>query len=159
VSRRGLATSLVTIVVVIVVVLGVLVATMSGSSHKVQQNTQASPTPAKSAPAPAPAPPPAPLTLVSSDQNGSVYNVTSNHLALSAVASGRVWLEVVAGAGPSGQVIFQGILTNGQSQQITNDAPVWIRIGAPGNVAMTVNGAGVLLPSQTSEPYNLTLST
>jgi hypothetical protein len=155
VSRRGLATSLATIVVVIVVVLGVLVATMSGSSHKVQQNAQASPPPAKSAPAP----PSTPLTLVSSDQNGSVYNVTSNHLALSAVASGRVWLEVVAGAGPSGQVIFQGILTNGQSQQITNDAPVWIRIGAPGNVAMTVNGAGVLLPSTTSEPYNLTLST
>jgi hypothetical protein len=147
-----------TIVVVLGIVLGVLVATMSGSSHKVQTSAVASAPPPKPATAPAPAPPPA-LKLVSSDQNGSVYNVTSNHLALSAVASGRVWLEVVAGAGPSGQVIFQGILTNGQTQQITYDAPVWIRIGAPGNVAMTVNGAGVLLPSTTLQPYNVTLST
>ncbi|HEX6475993.1 MAG TPA: DUF4115 domain-containing protein [Acidimicrobiales bacterium] len=152
--RVGLIAGLASIVVVLIVVVGVLVATMSGSSksNKAQPANQASP-PARTAPAP----PPSPLKLVSSDQNGALYSVNSSSVAVSAVASGRVWMEVVAGTGPSGSVVWQGILTDGQTQTITNNAPVWIRIGAASNVNVTVNGAGVLLP-QAPEAYNLAFS-
>jgi hypothetical protein len=152
--RVGLVAGLATMVVVVVVVAGVLVATMSGSSksNKAQPTNQASP-PARIAPAP----PPSPLKLVSNDQNGALYNVNSSKLVVSAVASGRVWLEVVAGTGPSGPVVWQGILSSGQTQTITNDAPVWIRIGAASNVTVSVNGSGVLLP-QAPTTYNLAFS-
>ncbi len=148
--RFGLAVGLATIVVVA----GVLVATMSGSSrsNKAQPTNQAAP-PATTAPAP----PPSPLTLVSSDQNGAVYNVNSSKLVVSAVASGHVWMEVVAGTGPSNPVLWQGVLSDGQSQTVNNDAPVWIRIGAASNVRVSVNGGGVLLP-QAPTTYNLTFS-
>ena len=84
-----------------------------------------------------------------------MWNVNANRLSVSAVATGRVWLEIVASSGPSGPVLWQGVLTSGQSQTITNDAPVWMRIGASSNVTVTVNGKGVLLP-QAPNTYNLT---
>ncbi len=147
--RWALAAGLAAVVIVVCVVVGVLVAS-STSSKKAPPASQASP-PASTAPAPAPSP----LTLVSHDDQGAVWNVNANRLSLSAVASGRVWLEIVASAGPSGPVLWQGVLTSGQSQTITNDAPVWIRIGASSNVTVTVNGHGVLLP-QAPNTYNLT---
>jgi hypothetical protein len=152
--RFGLIAGLVTIVVVVGVVAGVLIATMSSpsKSNKAQPTNQVSP-PVRTAPAP----PPSPLKLVSSDQNGAVYNVSSSNLVVSAVASGRVWVEAVAGTGPSDPVLWQGILTNGQTQTVTNNAPVWIRIGAASNVSVSINGAGVLLP-QAPTTYNLTFS-
>jgi hypothetical protein len=153
--RFGLALGLATIVVVACVVAGVLIATMSGSSNSnkaAQPSRQASP-PARNAPAP----PPSPLKLVSHDDQGAVYNLSASRVSLSAVASGRVWMEVVSGTGPFGQVLWQGILTPGQSQTITNDAPVWVRIGAASNVTVSVNGGGVLLP-QAPTTYNLTFS-
>jgi hypothetical protein len=152
--RVGLVAGLATGVVVVVVVAGVLVATMSGSSksNKAQTTKQASP-PARTTPAP----PPSPLKLVSSDQNGALYNVNSSNLVVSAAANGRVWLEVVAGTGQSGSVLWQGILSSGQTQTITNNAPVWIRIGAASNVTVSVNGSGVLLP-QAPTTYNLAFS-
>jgi pyruvate/2-oxoglutarate dehydrogenase complex dihydrolipoamide acyltransferase (E2) component len=152
--RFGLVAGLAAIVVVVCVVAGVLVAALSGSSNstKVPPSRQASP-PASTAPAP----PPSPLKLVSNDQQGAVYNVNSSQLAVSAVANGRVWLEVIAGSGPSGQVLWQGVLSDGQTQTITNSAPVWMRIGASSNVTVSVNGGGVLLP-QSPTTYNLTFS-
>ena len=150
--RFGFVAGLAAAVVVVCVVVAVLVATMSTSSNKGQPAHRASP-PASTAPAP----PPSPFKLVSSDPQGAVYNVASGRVALSAVARGRVWLEIVAGTGPFGQVLWQGVLSQGQNQTITNDAPVWIRIGASSNVAVTVNGSGVLLP-QAPNTYNLTFS-
>ena len=150
--RFGFVAGLAAAVVVVCVVVAVLVATMSTSSNKGQPARRASP-PASTAPAP----PSPPFKLVSSDPQGAVYNVASGRVALSAVASGRVWLEVVAGTGPFGQVLWQGVLSQGQNQTITNDAPVWIRIGASSNVSVTVNGSGVLLP-QAPNTYNLTFS-
>jgi hypothetical protein len=73
---------------------------------------------------------------------------------VSAVATGRVWLEVVAGSNAFGPVLFQGILTNGQTQTITNNAPIWMRIGASSNVNVTVNGTSVVLP-QAPNTFNL----
>jgi hypothetical protein len=150
--RFGLAAGLAAIVVVACVVAGVLIATMSSSSNKAPQSRQARP-PASAAPAP----PPSPLTLVSHDDQGAVYNVNASQVSLSAVATGRVWMEVVSGTGPFGQVLWQGLLTQGQSQTVTNNAPVWVRIGAASNVNVSINGGGVLLP-QSATTYNLTFS-
>jgi hypothetical protein len=152
VSRRprfGLAVGLVVIVVVACVVVGVLVATVSTSSNKTQPARSASPPPTT-----APAAPPSPLTQLARDDQGAWYNVNTSRLSVSAVATGRVWLEVVAGSNAFGPVLFQGILTNGQTQTITNNAPIWMRIGASSNVNVTVNGTSVVLP-QAPNTFNL----
>jgi hypothetical protein len=151
--RVRLAAGLVAIVVLACVVVAVLLATMSSSSKNASNTVQ----PAGQAPPPArtaPAPPPSTLTLVSRDDQGAWFNVNSSRLTVSAAATGRVWLQVVAGTNAFGPVLFQGILTDGQTQTITNDAPVWMRIGASSNVNVKVNGAGVLLP-QVPNTFNL----
>jgi hypothetical protein len=147
--RFGLAVSLAAILVVACVVVGVLVAMMSTSSNKGQPVRSASPPPTT-----APAPPPSPLTQVSRDDQGAWYNVNTSRLSVSTVATGRVWLEVVAATNPNGPVLFQGILTDGQTQTFTNNAPIWMRIGASSNVNVTVNGNAVQLP-QTPNTFNL----
>jgi cytoskeletal protein RodZ len=151
--RVRLAAGLVAIVVGACVVVAVLLATMSSSSKNASNNVQ----PARPAAPPArtaPAPSPSTLTLVSRDDQGAWFNVNTSRLTVSAAATGRVWLQVVAGNNAFGPVLFQGILTDGQTQTITNDAPVWMRIGASSNVNVKVNGAGVLLP-QTPNTFNL----
>jgi hypothetical protein len=55
-------------------------------------------------------------------------------------------------------VLWQGFLTDGQSQTITTDGPIWLRIGDVPNVAVSVNGARVSIPPGTGV-YNLTFST
>ncbi|HWC38390.1 MAG TPA: RodZ domain-containing protein [Acidimicrobiales bacterium] len=148
--RFGLGVGLAAILVVACVLVGVLVATMSTSSNNGQPARAASPPPSTTAPA-APA---SPLTQVSRDDQGAWYNVNTSRLSVSAVATGRVWLEVVAGTGPNGPVLFQGILNDGQTQTFTNNAPVWMRIGASSNVNVTVNGNAVQLP-QNPNTFNL----
>jgi hypothetical protein len=148
--RFGLAVGLTAIVVVACVVVGVLIATMSTSSTKSQPVRSAS-SPATTAPGP----PPSALTQVSRDDQGAWYNVNTGRLSVSAVATGRVWLEFVAGNTANGPVLFQGTLTSGQSQTIANNAPVWVRIGASSNVNVTVNGSAVQLPQAPNNTFNL----
>jgi hypothetical protein len=55
---------------------------------------------------------------------------------------GRCWLLVRAGGTPNGQVVFEGVLEQGQSKRFT-EPKLWIRFGAPGSVVVTRGGSAV----------------
>jgi transcriptional regulator with XRE-family HTH domain len=55
---------------------------------------------------------------------------------------GRCWLIVRAGGTPTGRVLFEGTLEQGQSKRFT-EPKLWIRFGAPGSVEVTRGGAAV----------------
>jgi hypothetical protein len=66
--------------------------------------------------------------------------------------SGPCWLLVRRG-GSSGSVLFEGTLEQGQTKRF---APrVWVRVGAPGNVAIH-RGVHVVAGLPTTTPVNLT---
>jgi hypothetical protein len=63
------------------------------------------------------------------------------------------WIEIRQG-GPTGPVLYEGDLSAGQ----THAAPpaAWVRLGNPGHVTVTVNGAPISLPSLIAgQPYNV----
>jgi cytoskeletal protein RodZ len=68
---------------------------------------------------------------------------------------GRCWLSVRTG-GPNGQILFQGVLEQGRALRYTLGHRIWVRMGRPGNIDISlgrdlVNG----LPAQ---PGNVLLT-
>jgi hypothetical protein len=61
-----------------------------------------------------------------------------------AAASGPCWLEVRSGS-QAGPVLFSGTLETGQVRHFRT-APLWIRVGAPWNLAVRAAGRRVALP-------------
>lgn len=71
------------------------------------------------------------------------------------VAGGRCWLSVRVGS-ESGALVWEGILDGGRSVRFVRRS-LWIRVGAPWNVSVRVNGKRVQLPHTTS-PLNMLFS-
>jgi hypothetical protein len=67
---------------------------------------------------------------------------------------GRCWLLVRKG-GPSGAVLWQGMLEQGQAKTFRLHPSVWVRMGAPSMVDLRV--AGRLVGGLASSPENLLL--
>jgi cytoskeleton protein RodZ len=103
-------------------------------------------TPPAQAASPAAAPvvqePPPPTTTVAAPSHSSALVVSATR--------GRCWLLVRAGGTATGQVLFEGVLEQGQSKRFS-EAKVWIRFGAPSAVdvrrgATAVGGISGLSP-------------
>jgi hypothetical protein len=112
---------------------------------------------AASGPAPAPspattvAPPPAPV-LVTTSAGYSEYRLAGPATIVLA-ASGTCWVQIRQD-GRAGPVLFQGDLYAGQTRPA--HGPIWLRLGNPTQVTITVNGAALSPPSLVAgEPYNL----
>jgi cytoskeleton protein RodZ len=50
---------------------------------------------------------------------------------------GRCWLSVRTG-GPNGQILFQGVLEQGRTLRYTLGHRIWVRMGRPGNVDISL---------------------
>jgi cytoskeleton protein RodZ len=70
-------------------------------------------------------------------------------------ARGRCWLLVRAG-GPSGFVLYEGILEQGQSKRFRIHSHLWVRMGRPSALDVTVAGRAVTTPGGT--PSNIVLA-
>jgi hypothetical protein len=101
------------------------VALASDAAQQPEETAAASPPVER--PAPAPAPPPAPAAAPDPER-----------LTISA-AAGESWLEVRAG-GAGGDQLFYGVLAQGEEQSF-EPLPVWVRIGAVGNVELLLGEA------------------
>ena len=55
---------------------------------------------------------------------------------------GRCWLSVRAG-GPNGQILFQGMLEQGKTLHYTLGNRIWVRLGRPTNVDISLGGRRV----------------
>ncbi len=90
--------------------------------------------------------------------NAANYEVgiASYSLTLSAT-SGDCWVSATNTS--TGDVLFTGVLTAGQSHTLAATGPVTIVAGAPADFAATVNGVAVQLPFGFQAPFTLTLET
>jgi hypothetical protein len=62
---------------------------------------------------------------------------------------GKCWLSVRVGS-RAGEVLYEGLLEAGQTLRFKKPK-LWIRLGAPQNLAVTVNGKAVSrLPDETA---------
>jgi hypothetical protein len=160
--RRVLIGAGVAGVVVILAIAGVLVsqrgggsAHSHGSSSKVAVSPAATVAPPKSPAATAPpttAPQSttttAPLAPLTADAFSATYLVGTSPINVSVSGSAQSWVQIRSG-GPTGPVTFQGVMTPGQSQNVT--APAWVRIGDPASTVITADGRPVGLPNPGSQ--------
>ncbi|HEX4175730.1 MAG TPA: DUF4115 domain-containing protein [Acidimicrobiales bacterium] len=122
--------------------------TGGSSGHKTQKKSAVTTTtvaPVVSAPAP-----------TSANAANYEVGVASYSLALSAT-SGDCWVSATNTS--TGDVLFTGVLTAGQSHTVAASGPVTIVAGAPAAFAATVNGVAVQLPFGFQSPFTLKLET
>jgi hypothetical protein len=112
--------------------------------------------PGATPPGTTPPPPPAAPVLLGTSQQAAVYRV-SGPTNVSVVSTGRCWVEI-RHAGPSGPIVYSAVLTSGSQQSVA--APVWLRIGNPAAVTVTIDGSAISPPGlSASAPYNLQFQT
>ncbi len=105
--------------------------------------------PSPSTTSPTTVPPP---TLVAGSTGYSLYRLPVASTILVA-AAGRCWVEI-RGHGPSGRLIYEGILVAGQSTSAKGR--VWVRLGNPTAVTVSVNGHDLAPPAMVAGvPYDL----
>jgi cytoskeleton protein RodZ len=74
------------------------------------------------------------------------------HAVLTA-SRGPVWLLVRSGSA-TGALVYQGVLAQGQTLPLTLSSRMWLRVGAPWNLDVTVAGSPVSgLPTQVGDVY------
>jgi cytoskeletal protein RodZ len=71
-------------------------------------------------------------------------------------AGGACWVQVRT-TGIAGQVIYESTMAQGQSHAIKTSQPVYVRLGVPAYVSITVNGRSAYTPTETvSNNYKVT---
>ena len=108
-------------------------------------------------------PPPLPVTVISPTPKSTP---TAHHTTTTA-ATGRFTVHLVAAGGAcwvqvrttgiAGQVIYESTMAQGQSHAIKTSQPVYVRLGVPAYVSITVNGRSAYTPAETvSNNYKVT---
>ena len=134
--KRGILVALAAVLVVGSAVAGLAAWRLSGSSAPPQST-----------------PPPA-TTPRTSTLKATVVPTTPALTSISA-ARGRCWVLVRSG-GPNGRVLFEGVLEQGQAKQFRFTSRLWVRMGRPNALDITVAGKAVAgLPGS---PSNLVLT-
>ncbi|HVH52416.1 MAG TPA: RodZ domain-containing protein [Gaiellaceae bacterium] len=75
--------------------------------------------------------------------------------ALLRATRGRSWLQVRA-TGPNGTLLFQGFIEQGATKKLSLDHAVWVRLGRPDLLDLTLGGRTVT--PHTANPANLILT-
>ncbi|HET8895548.1 MAG TPA: RodZ domain-containing protein [Gaiellaceae bacterium] len=80
---------------------------------------------------------------------------TTPAFAVLKATRGRSWLQVRAN-GPNGQLLFQGFIEQGATKKLSLDHAVWVRLGRPDVLDLTLGGRTVT--PHTANPANLILT-
>ena len=91
------------------------------------------------------------VKLLSSSTAGSVYQL-SDSAPITLTTSGRCWVEIRSG-NSSGPVIHEATLVAGSTEDLSG--PVWLRLGNPTAVEITVGSTTVTPPVTAGGPYDL----
>jgi cytoskeletal protein RodZ len=135
--KRGILVALAGILVVGAAVAGLAAWRLGGSSSAPPQST---PSGAGSVAAAAPTPPV--TTPTTSRATKPVVVSTAPVLTSIAATRDRSWLLVRKG-GPNGPVLFEGILEQGQAKRFQFTSRLWVRMGRPDALDITVAGKPV----------------
>ena len=92
--------------------------------------------------------------LVATSTNSAYATYTANvtSLDVSFAASGACWVELRSGSA-AGPVLYEGTLPAGAAQVFHAVGSVWLRIGDPVRLKLTIDGAPVALPAA-SNPFD-----
>jgi cytoskeleton protein RodZ len=156
-TRRGVVRTLMGILVLALAIAGLAAWGMGGSTPnaaknsaaalQVQDASAATATPAKTRAIPHARPLPA--------QPKAVHAAAPAKKTVISATRGRCWLSVRTG-GPNGQILFQGVLEQGRTLHYTLGHRLWVRMGRPGNIDISLGADRVNgLPSS---PGNVLLT-
>ena len=89
---------------------------------------------------------------------------TAHHTAAAALrftvrltaAGGACWVQVRT-TGPTGPIVYESTMPQGQVHAIRTHVPLYVRLGVPAYVSITVDGRGAFTPAETvSNNYKIT---
>ena len=153
------------VVVVAAIVVALTVAAPSSKPGGAPVTSSKGPAPKGSAVAPLTSAPttttPSPTTTVvgavTQTASGYQYQVAGTDVSAVLSASGPCWLEVRGGSA-SGPALFEATLTPGSTKSFSSPGGLWLRLGAPGSVRLSLQGSDVVLPP-VGGPYDITVIT
>jgi hypothetical protein len=130
--------------------LGLLVLSLLAWTGHLVQETRSEPDPKPAARTtetpPASPPPPNPSPPTKREGTPAAARTPTSSVVLSA-ARGDCWLSVRAG-GESGEVLYEGVLPQGESLQFKR-RKLWLRLGAASNLEISVDGKPAEVPAGT----------
>jgi len=149
VVQRSVLVTLASVLVLGAAVAGLAAWRLGGSSTPPRQAaSQSQPSGGGSVAAPATPPPTATTTPVKPATLKPAF-------ALISAARGRCWLLVRAG-GPTGAVLFEGVLEQGQAKRFQLQPRLWVRMGRPD--ALDISVAGHAVGELPASPSNVVLT-
>jgi hypothetical protein len=84
----------------------------------------------------------------------ATYSAPSSPYTVVVGASASCW--VMATQAPTGKVVWTGTVAAGQSQSLVVSGTLVVRLGAPGDASVTIDGKPVQLPAGYRSPFDLT---
>lgn len=122
----------------------------AAAAAKARTRTSAPFTPANSPTQPA-------VVELSNSTASATYQVSSSAFTVAVNASGPCWIEAKRSAN-STKTLYEGTLEAGTRHSIDTTGSVWVRLGAPENAQVSLDGTAVQLPPGSS-PFNLSFET
>ena len=148
-AKRGILVALAGVLVIGAAVAGLAAWQLTGTSTP----SQSSPPPSGAGSVAAAAPTPRAAQPKASTKP-AVVSTAPTFTSISA-ARGRCWLLVRAG-GPHGAVLYEGVLEQGQAKSFRVTSKLWLRMGRPDALDITV--AGKAVGGLPASPSNLVLT-
>jgi Domain of unknown function (DUF4115) len=98
--------------------------------------------------------PPVPAVVaIPGDAGTEQFQVSTAGFALTIAADGDCWVQVRPSEGVS--PTFEGMIPVGTTQSFPADTSLWVRLGAPGAVRVSIDGQALALPSDGNLPVDL----
>ena len=98
-------------------------------------------------------PPPAQVHASSSTSSTAVYGAPATSYTVALQATGPCWVEATTAA--TGNVVWTGTMTPGQTRSVPATGSLILRLGAPQDVRITLNGSPVVLPAGYQSPFDM----
>jgi cytoskeletal protein RodZ len=146
--KRGILVAFAAVLVVGAAVAGLAAWRLGGTSTPPQGTPPGAGSVAASAPTPSAVPPQV------SKPKPAVASTAPTFTSISA-ARGRCWL-IVRDGGPTGAVLFEGVLEQGQAKRFRVTSKLWLRMGRPD--ALDISVAGKTVGGLPATPSNLVLT-
>jgi len=155
-NRQWLVVGVATAVILILFIIGTLIGSSSTSSNSATTTSSSAPktsttTTPKTTPTTSPS---AYVPQAGATANAATYVAPSSRYVLVLTATGNCWTTAVTS--PGNAQLFVGTISPGTPQRISVTGGAQVSLGAPGNIAITLNGLPVTFPSGFQTPLVLT---
>jgi hypothetical protein len=99
---------------------------------------------------------PPPIVASSTGSDYAAYTVPSTALHLQLVSSSACWVQLRSGSA-GGTIVYEGTLLPGAEQTFQLAGSLWLRLGNPAGMRLSVDGQALALPT-VSNPFDLSVT-